>query len=119
MQFLINGVPVPVNPSKFTAKVMDLDNAETTTRTADGTLRRDRIATKRAIEVEWPPLKWDDLSTILSAMSGEFFEFTYPDPMSGQIETRTVYAGDRSTPIAIIKNGVVLWDGLQVTLTEQ
>ena len=98
---------------------MDLDDAETTTRTADGTLSRDRIATKRQIEMSWPALPWEKLSAVLTAMQDEFFVFYYPDPMAGQYETKTMYVGNRQSPIAIERNGVIWWSGLQLTLTEQ
>lgn len=98
---------------------MDLDNAESTTRTADGTLSRDRIAVKRQIEMSWPALTWDKLSGVLTSMQDEFFEFYYPDPMTGAYETKTMYVGNRQSPMAINKNGVIWWSGLQLTLTEQ
>lgn len=119
MLMQIDGVELPVYPSSFNVTVMDLDDAETTTRTADGTLSRDRIAVKRQIEMSWPALRWEDLSAILQMMENEFFEFTYPDPMTGSQETKVFYAGNRPAPIAINKNGVLWWQGLQVTLTEQ
>jgi len=119
MYFAINGEELPIYPSEFSVSVMDLDDAETTTRTADGTLSRDRITVKRQMEISWPPMTWDKLSAILQAMGDEFFEFTYPDSMSGQIETRIVYAGNRKAPVLFTRNGVTLWQGLQVTLTEQ
>jgi len=115
----INGEEIASYPSKFTVSVMDLDDAETTTRTADGTLSRDRIATKRQIEMGWPALTWEKLSAVLTAMQDEFFEFYYPDPMTGQYETKTMYVGNRQAPVAIEKNGVIWWNELQLTLTEQ
>lgn len=106
-------------PAKFSVKVLDLDNAETTTRTADGKMSRDRIAVKRQIEMSWPTLQWAALSAVLQAMQNEFITFTYPDPMTGTQQTKTFYAGDRTAPVAIIIGGVTWWEGLQVTLTEQ
>jgi len=115
----INGNEIPVYPNKFQVSVMDLDDAESTMRTADGTLSRDRIAVKRQIEMSWPAIRWEQLSALLSMMADEFFQFTYPDPMSGQQETRTMYVGNRQAPLAIQKNGVYWWQDLQLTLTEQ
>lgn len=119
MYIAINGVELPKYPNKFTVKVMDLDNGETTTRTADGTLHRDRIAVKRQLEMAWPPLKWEDLSAILQLMQGVFFTVTYPDPQTGKQETRRFYTGDRTAPIAFERGGVMWWHGLEVTLTEE
>lgn len=119
MLLQINGVEIAKYPSEFRVTVLDLDDADSTLRTADGTFSRNRIAVKRQIEMTWNTLQWSDLSAILQAMQDEFFEFTYPDPMTGQQETRTFYVGDRQAAVAIIKNGVTWWKGLQLTLTEQ
>jgi len=119
MYLAINGVEIAAYPAEFTVGVMDLDDGESTTRTADGTLSRDRIAVKRQIEMRFNPIRWEKLSTILTAMKDEFFQVTYPDPLSGQQETRTFYVGDRTAAIAIYRNGTYWWDGLNFTLVEQ
>lgn len=119
MLLKINGVEIASYPSKLVVTILDLDDADSTSRTADGTLTRDRIAVKRQVQMSWPALKWDDLSAIMQAMADEFFEFYYPDSMSGQYETRTMYVGNRESPIAIERNGVMWWAGLELTLTEQ
>lgn len=118
MQLKINNVNVAA-PSEFSVTVLDLDNGESTVRTADGTLNRDRIAVKRQIDITWPPLKWSDTSTLLQAMSGVFFEVYYPDPMTGQYVTKTFYAGNRPAPVAIVKDSEIYWGGLKVTLIER
>lgn len=119
MQFKINGQDVAVFPSKFKVTVLDLDDAESTTRTADGTLNRDRITVKRQIEMSWSALPWDKLALILQAMDGVFFDVLYPDPMTGKYETKRMYVGNRPSPVAIDKNGTLWWEGLEVTLTER
>lgn len=118
MLLKINGVVIASNPNKFVPSIMDLDDAETTTRTADGSLTRDRIAVKRQIEIGWPPLPWDKMSAILQAMQDESFEFYYPDPKTGTYETKTMYVGNRQAPMAFEKNGEIWWSGLELTLTE-
>lgn len=119
MLLKINGVEIASYPSSFSVTVMDLDDAESTTRTADGTLSRDRIAIKRQIEMSWPALTWESVSAVLQAMGDEFFDFEYPDPATGQQEVKTMYVGNRQTPFAINKGGTYWWSGLQLTLTEQ
>jgi len=116
---LIDGKKLPVSPAEMTVTVMDLDNAETTTRTADGTLSRDRIAVKRQIRLGWNALRWEDLSAILKMMQAPFFEVTYPDTVSGDIETRIFYVDNREAPFGFTRNGVTWWRGLQFTLTER
>jgi len=119
MYLAINDIELPRYPAKFVCKVMDLDDGETTTRTADGRLTRDRVAVKRQLEMTWAPLKWEELSAILQLMRDEFVRVTYPDSETGKIETKSFYAGDRTSPIAIERNGVMWWQGLEVTMTEE
>jgi len=119
MYLAINGAEIAHYPSEFKVTVMDLDNAETTKRTANGELTRDRIAVKRQIEMRFAPMVWTKLSAILTAMQSEFFQFTYPDPMSGMQETRTFYVSDRESAIAIERGGTYWWTGLAFTLTEK
>ncbi|OME86533.1 MULTISPECIES: DUF6711 family protein [Paenibacillus] len=119
MQLTINGQAIAVFPSQFTVTTMDLDDGESTVRTADGTLNRDRIAVKRQIEMSWGPLSWSNISAILRAMENVFFSFTYPDPITGKYETKTFYVGNRPAPFAIAKGNEIMWNGLKVTLTEK
>lgn len=114
----INGVDIAVHPIEFRVTPLDLDDGETTTRTADGTLNRDRIAVKRQIDMRWNALKWSDISSILTAMQDTSFNFTYPDPMTGQYETKEFYVGNRPSHIPFTQDGELWWDGLQITLTE-
>lgn len=119
MNLRINGQELPVYPARLQVTVLDLDDADSTERTADGILTRSRVAVKRQIEMEWNALRWEDISAILQMMADIFFSVTYPDPMTGQHETKTMYVGNRVSPVAIEKNGVLWWEGLQITLTEQ
>jgi len=119
LQLLINGQEIAAYPSEFSVTILDLDDAETTTRTADGTLSRDRIAVKRQIDMRWPSLPEEKMSALLQSMENVFFEFTYPDPMTGQMETKTFYVGNRTSPIAFYRNGKYWWGGLELTLTER
>lgn len=119
MEIKINDTELPVYPSEFSVTVMDLDNSESTVRTADGSLNRDRIAVKRKIDMTWRALTWMQVSTLLQAMSIIFFDVYYPDPMSGQYETKTFYVSDRPVPVAITKGEDILWDKIKVTLIER
>ena len=119
MLIKINGTEIAAYPTEFSVTPLDLDNADSTTRTADGTLNRDRIAVKRQIEMTWGVLEWPTISSLLQSMSGVFFDLYYPDPMDGDYVTRTFYVGNRPTPFALNKNGTILWSGLKVTLTQK
>lgn len=119
MQIKINGLEIAAYPSQFTVTTLDLDDGESSVRTADGTLNRDRIAVKRQIEMNWGPLPWATISALLRSMENVFFPVTYPDPMTGQYETKTFYVGNRPTPFAVAKGSEIMWNGLKVTLTEK
>lgn len=121
MLLKVNGVEIAAYPAPdgFSVTVLDLDDADATTRTADGRMTRARVAIKRQIEMTFNPLTWSEISALLQSMTGVFFDFYYPDPMSGQYETRTMYVGNRTAPVAITRNGEIWWGQLQMTLTEQ
>lgn len=112
----INGVAI-ATPKSFKVDIMDLDGESK--RNARGELIRDRIAVKRKIECEWPPLSMSEISTILKAVQGVFFQVEYPDPMEGKTITKTFYVGDRSAPMYRNKNGTILWEGLSMNFIEK
>lgn len=118
MLLKINGVEIASKPNKFIVTILDLDDADSTSRTADGTLTRDRIAVKRQVQMSFPALKWSVLSELMQSMADESFEFYYPDSVSGQYETRTMYVGNRESPVAKERNGEIIWSGVELTLTE-
>lgn len=119
MLIKINNVEIAAYPMEFSVTPLDLDNADSTTRTADGTLNRDRVAVKRQIEMTWGDLNWATISSLLQSMSAVFFELYYPDPMDGIYATRTFYVGNRPTTFAMNKGATIMWAGLKVTLTEK
>lgn len=114
----INDFNAP-EPTVFIPTILDIDDASVSVRMLDGTLNREVIATKRQIQVEWSYLKWADMSALLQAMSPKFFNMTYPDPMTGQYETKVFYVGNRPAPILVISNGDIYWQGLKVNFTER
>lgn len=119
MLLKINNIEIPIYPSEFTVTPLDLDNADSSVRTSDGTLNRDRIAVKRQIEMTFSAMNWATMSALLQATSGVFFDFYYPDPMDGTYVTRTFYVGNRPVTIALPKGNDILWTGLKVTLIEK
>jgi hypothetical protein len=119
VQLKVNGVPLVASPSEFRVTILDLDDADSSVRTSDGMLNRDRIAVKRQIEIGWNALTSIQLSQILKAMKDVFFDFTFPDPMEGKYITKRMYVGDRPSPVAFERNGVLWWKDLKYTLTER
>jgi len=112
----INGVAIP-DPSEFSVDIMDIDDE--TTRNAKGDLIRNRIATKRKLNCQWPPCGNAEMSTILKAVKNVFFTVEYPDPMEGKRLTKTFYVGDRQMPVYSVIDGVVQWEGLSMNFIER
>ena len=119
MLLKINNVEITEYPITFEVTVLDFDNQESSQRTADGTLQRDRIVTKRQIQMSWGVLEWSKVSSILQAMQDEFFTLYYPDTMLGAYATKTFYVGNRPALAALSKGTDIFWSGLSLTLIEQ
>ncbi|HHV27429.1 MAG TPA: hypothetical protein GXX63_09565 [Tissierellia bacterium] len=112
----INGVAV-ATPKVFKVDINDLDGESG--RNAKGGLVRDRIAVKRKLNCEWPPLKNSQISTLLKAVSSVYFTVEYPDPVEGVRLTKTFYVGDRSAPVYSHIDGKPFWNGLTMNFIEK
>lgn len=112
----INRVAI-ATPKTFEVAISDIDGESN--RNAAGDMCRDRIATKRKLNLEWPPLSYADCSILLKAVKDVFFTVTYPDPMEGTMLTKTMYVGDRTTPAYQYINGVPKWSGLKMNFIER
>lgn len=112
----INGVAI-ATPKSFQASISDIDGESN--RNANGELLRDRIATKRKLELEWGPLSDTEISTILKAVKDVFFECTFPDPQEGKILTKTMYVGDRTAPMYTYINNEAKWTSLKMNFIEK
>lgn len=104
-------------PQSFSVGISDLDGEST--RVASGDLVRDRLAVKRKLEVGYGALTPTEISAILTAIQDEFFTVEYPDPMTGSLQTKTFYVGDRTTPMYSNINGEPLWENLSFNLIEK
>lgn len=111
-------------PQTLTVSLQDID-AATTTRSANGTMLRDRVAggasAKRKLELEWPAMDVSKAKTILQAVQDEFFFVRYPDPYTGGMRTAQFYAGDRSAPMYSFNlyGRGILWRNLSFNLVEK
>lgn len=112
----INGVAIPT-PKSFKVGYNDIDGE--TNRNAKGDLTRDRIATKRKIECEWGPLSPTEISQVLKAVQPEFFQCEYPDPLEGTFITKTMYTGEKNSPMYSCINGRPKWSGLSFNIIEK
>lgn len=116
-------VPLPDPKLRgLTVRLQDIDSGSTT-RTADGTMVRDRVvggsAAKRKLEIEWPPLRPLDAMKVLQAVSDAFVWVKYPDPYTGDFRTAQMYAGDREAPVYCVDDQGILWDGIKYDLIEK
>lgn len=113
----INGTKIPA-PKKCQVVIADQDiNSDTD---ANAKLHRNRVAVKRTISNEWGPLEWDEISKILTSIKDVFFSVTYPDPQTGKFETKTMYVGNRTAPVLVLKgDGTFIWEGLSADFVEQ
>ena len=118
---VLTALPAPMSMSVI---VQDID-AATTTRSANGTMLRDRVCggetAKRKIEMEWAGLDARKVSAILQSIGGEFFKVQYPDTYTGTDRTAIFYVGDRTADMYnynLHGNGVV-WKSLRANFIEQ
>ncbi len=118
---VLTALPAPFSMSVI---VQDID-AATTTRSANGTMLRDRVAggetAKRKIEMEWTGLNARKVSQILQSIGGEFFKVQYPDTYTGEDRTAIFYCGDRTAEMYnynLHGNGIV-WKSLRANFIEQ
>lgn len=97
---IINGYQT--SPSGFTWGLQD-NSASDAGRVQDGndTMYKNRTSQKRKLQLAWNAPTPEQTASILQAVNDEYFPVTYPDAMSGVIETRTFYVGDRTAPMKI------------------
>lgn len=118
MALLTIGGVAQKTPKKFKVGIQDIDGE--TARNAKGELMRDRIATKRKIDMEFPALTQTEIATLLNAVAPVFFDVTYQDPILG-MTTKKFYVGDRTMPMMRFGNGTtdLKWEGLSFNLIEK
>ena len=115
----INSVAIK-DPQVLQWDISDLDSEDGSGRNQLGQMFRDRVAVKRKLTCQWPPLDQSEISAILTAVSGEFFTITYPDAQTGAFRTMTAYVGDRSAPMYMFQgNDKWLWENLSMNIIEQ
>lgn len=112
----VNGTTIKT-PSTLQIDISDIDGS--TERNANGTLIRDRIAVKRKLNMTWNALTPQEMSSLLKAVQDPFFTVEYPDPMTGNNQTKTMYVGDRNAPMYRNLNGAILWQGLTMNWIEK
>ena len=106
------------NPSKMQVTIQDWD-ASTSERNANGDLMRDRVTTKRKIEVEYSYLTGAEMSGILTATEDVFFDVVYFDPKDNAMRQMTAYIGDRTPSFYILQDNKVAYRDFKFSLIEK
>lgn len=90
-------------------------------RTLDGKLRRERIATKRRLDIVCKPLTLEQCSAVLTAIMPEWVMVTYTDPQSGIDETLKMYSNNNPAKFLIKRRNDAddLWGGITFPLIEE
>lgn len=105
------------NPSLFTVDIEDIVGVSD--RNALGSQLVDRIAQKRAINIEWRNLTQSEIEAILDEIMDVFVTMEYPDPYD-DVVSREFRVLSRSMPKAMYrKGGVAIWERLGVELIER
>jgi hypothetical protein len=85
------------DPSSFEYTVSDLDlSAE---RDSNGTLHRDRVATKHNCKISYDALTYPIVKEILGLIADAEFSFSFIRPDTLQEYTGTYYVGDRTMKV--------------------
>lgn len=93
----------------------DLDGANAG-RTMDGTMYRERVASKVRLDITCLPLKSEDAAMILNLIFQEYVEVEYTDPMYGPVY-KTMYSNN--TPATYINTKTGRWEGIVFPLIER
>lgn len=121
MTFAINGTDITpyiaYGGLKWQRSDVDGENAG---RTLDGTMIRDRRATKIRWDVTCKPLTGEELSMILSLIQPTWVTVSYSDPVTNGVSSARFYANNFPVQIShITRNGVEYWTGLTFPLIQQ
>lgn len=85
-----------------------------------GDLRRNRIATKRRLDVTCKPLTAPEASKVLTLVMPEWVTVRYYDVQMGQEVTKTMYSNNNPASYCIKKpDGTEYWDGITFPLIEK
>ena len=89
-------------------------------RMLDGTLERNRMATKIRLDITCRPLKASEASVVLTAIMPEWVSVEYYDPQIGNTITKTMYSNNNPASFCIRHpDGTEWWNGITFPLIEK
>lgn len=83
-------------------------------------MRRERVATKRRLDITCIPLTSEQTSKVLTAIMPEWVSVRYYDPQEGKVVKKTMYSNNNPASYCIKrKDGTELWSGITFPLIEK
>lgn len=120
MVFQINGIDVTpyIALEGLKWKRNDLDGPNSG-RAMDGTMYRDRVATKFRFDVTCRPLTAQEAATILSLIQPEYITVTYTDPLTNTVKTNQAYSNNVPAQFLMKIKGIEYWGGITFPIIER
>lgn len=111
------------DPQSITWSLQDLDSESSGRDVNTGTMKRQRITTKRKLAIQWQPLNATDMSFILQNIVGANktgeFQCQYFDAQLGKANIITCYTGDRTAPVLVrLSDGTYAYQSMSVDFIE-
>lgn len=116
MATLTIGSTAVKNPVDLSVTIVDEYKADKTN--AKGLIIRDRIRTRRYLDVKWGLMTQTEMSALLTAIDPVFFNVTYVDPKLSTV-TKSFTVAQKNIAKSLIVRSEVMWDGLEITLKER
>lgn len=89
-------------------------------RDLNGDLRRNRVATKRRLDITCRPLATEEASTMLTLIMPEWVTVEYLDPQAGTVLRKTMYSNNNPASYLFKHtDGRELWGGITFPLVEK
>lgn len=101
---------------QYTRNDLDGPNAG---RALNGTMYRDRVATKDKWTVNCRPLTAEETATVLSLIEPEYVEVTVTNPKTNSLRTFEAYSNNVPAQYLMNINGKEYWTGINFPLVER
>ena len=113
---LIDGISMP-SPGTLSVAVQDVNAARR--RTLYGQACVSRASVRHSISCQWPYLTGDELKSLLNAVTkNAVFSVTYPDPVTGQARTVSVFCTERSVGLGRKDGDTPVWTNVRLAFSE-
>lgn len=113
--FTVNGADFP---APTTLSVQLDDAGASVRRSVSGAALISRTALKRRIEAYWAYLVPESLQTLLAAAQNAACDISYPDPLTGNMQSLHVYSAARRMDLTRMRDDIPVWTGVKITFIE-